>query len=49
MVDEYLQAIIWANEPTVLPEGNFDPLMEIANLKYEDLDGKKRPIVTWMK
>jgi len=45
-VDEYTEAIVWANEPTVLPEGNFDQLMEIANLHYEDLGGKKRPILT---
>ena len=45
-VDEYAEAIIWANEPTVLPEGNFDVLLDVANLHYEDLDGKKRPILT---
>jgi HD-GYP domain-containing protein (c-di-GMP phosphodiesterase class II) len=45
-VDEYSEAIIWANEPTVLPEGNFDRLQEIASLHYEDLDGKKRPVLT---
>ncbi|MBZ5505965.1 MAG: GAF domain-containing protein [Acidobacteriia bacterium] len=45
-VDEYAEAIIWANEPTVLPEGNFDQLLEIANLHYEDIDGKKRPVLT---
>jgi HD-GYP domain-containing protein (c-di-GMP phosphodiesterase class II) len=45
-VDEYAEAIIWANEPTVLPEGNFDQLKEIANLHYDDLDGKKRPVLT---
>ncbi|MCU1331644.1 MAG: metal dependent phosphohydrolase, partial [Candidatus Angelobacter sp.] len=45
-IDEYAEAIVWANEPTVLPEGNFDQLMEIANLQYEDLSGKKQPILT---
>jgi HD-GYP domain-containing protein (c-di-GMP phosphodiesterase class II) len=45
-VQEYAEAIIWANEPTVLPEGNFDRLLEIANLHYEDLDGTKRPVLT---
>jgi HD-GYP domain-containing protein (c-di-GMP phosphodiesterase class II) len=45
-VDEYSEAIIWANEPTVLPEGNFDRLQEIASLHYEDLDGKRRPVLT---
>jgi len=45
-IDEYLEAVIWANEPTVLPEGNFDQLMHIANLHYEDLDGGKHPVLT---
>ncbi len=45
-VDEHSEAILWANEPTVLPEGNFDRLLQIANLHYEDLEGKKRPILS---
>ena len=45
-VEEHAAAILWANEPTVLPEGNFDRLLEIANLYYEDLEGKKRPVLT---
>ncbi len=45
-IDEYIQAIVWANEPTVLPEGNFDRLLQIANLHYQDLEGKKRPLLT---
>jgi HD-GYP domain-containing protein (c-di-GMP phosphodiesterase class II) len=45
-VNEHARAIIWANEPTVLPEGNFDRLLQIANLHYEDLEGKKRPILS---
>jgi HD-GYP domain-containing protein (c-di-GMP phosphodiesterase class II) len=45
-IDEYLEAVIWANEPTVLPEGNFDQLLQVANMHYEDLDGRKRPVLT---
>ena len=45
-VDEHAKAILWANEPTVLPEGNFDRLWQIANLHYEDLEGKNRPILS---
>jgi HD-GYP domain-containing protein (c-di-GMP phosphodiesterase class II) len=45
-VNEYAEAIIWANEPTVLAEGNFECLLDIANLQYEDLDGRKRPVLT---
>jgi HD-GYP domain-containing protein (c-di-GMP phosphodiesterase class II) len=45
-VQEYAEAIVWANEPTVTPEGNFERLVDIANLHYEDLDGTKRPVLT---
>jgi HD-GYP domain-containing protein (c-di-GMP phosphodiesterase class II) len=45
-LNEYEEAIIWANEPTVLPEGNFEKLLDIANLHYEDMHGKKRPVLT---
>lgn len=45
-VTEYEEAIVWANEPTVLPEGNFEMLLDIANLHYEDMNGRKRPILT---
>jgi HD-GYP domain-containing protein (c-di-GMP phosphodiesterase class II) len=45
-IHEYAEAVIWANEPTVLPEGNFDVLSQIARHHYEDLEGKKRPLLT---
>ncbi|HZS27091.1 MAG TPA: HD domain-containing phosphohydrolase, partial [Candidatus Angelobacter sp.] len=45
-IEEYAEAIIWANEPTVLPEGNFDRLEQIAKLHYEDMEGKKQPLLT---
>jgi HD-GYP domain-containing protein (c-di-GMP phosphodiesterase class II) len=45
-IDEYVEAVIWANEPTVLPEGNFDQLLQVANLHYLDLEGRKRPVLT---
>jgi len=44
-LDEYLQAIIWANEPTVLPEGDFGALLNIANVTYTDPDGQKQPLL----
>src|ERR1051326_4105411 len=31
-VTEYEEAIVWANEPTVLPEGNCEMLLDIAKL-----------------
>ncbi len=45
-IEEYAEAIIWANEPTVLPEGNFDLLEQIARMHYEDLEGARRPLLT---
>jgi HD-GYP domain-containing protein (c-di-GMP phosphodiesterase class II) len=45
-IDEYLEAVIWANEPTVLPEGNFDKLLQVSKLQYEDREGSKRPVLT---
>jgi HD-GYP domain-containing protein (c-di-GMP phosphodiesterase class II) len=45
-LDENMEAIILANEPTVLPEGNFDRLHEIADVQYKDLFGESRPLLT---
>src|SRR6185503_8163557 len=45
-LDEHMEAIILANEPTVLPEGNFDRLGEIADVQYKDLFGESRPLLT---
>lgn len=39
-LDEYLEFIIRANEPTVLQQGGFDKLLEIAQLWYEE-DGER--------
>jgi HD-GYP domain-containing protein (c-di-GMP phosphodiesterase class II) len=44
-LDDYLQAIVWANEPTVLPEGDFGPLLKIAIVSYAGIDGKKMPLL----
>ena len=40
------QAIVQANEPTVLPEGQFDRIFEIARQTYRDPRGAERPILT---
>ncbi|MBC7187026.1 MAG: GAF domain-containing protein [Calditrichaeota bacterium] len=39
-LDDYLEFIIRANEPTVLQQGGLDKLLEIAQLWYED-DGER--------
>jgi len=45
-LDEYLETIIRADEPTVLPEGNFDRLIEIGNVRYKDASGETKPLLT---
>jgi HD-GYP domain-containing protein (c-di-GMP phosphodiesterase class II) len=40
------QAILQANEPTVLPEGKFDRLLEIAQQTYHDPRGMEKHILT---
>ena len=45
-LDESLEAIVRANEPTVLPEGNFDRLLEIGKMHYTDLSGEIKPLLT---
>jgi HD-GYP domain-containing protein (c-di-GMP phosphodiesterase class II) len=40
------RAIVQANEPTVLPEGQFDRIFEIASQTYRDPRGNERPILT---
>jgi HD-GYP domain-containing protein (c-di-GMP phosphodiesterase class II) len=40
------EAILQANEPTVLAEGKFDRLVEIARQTYHDPRGMEKPILT---
>jgi hypothetical protein len=40
------EAILQANEPTVLAEGKFDRLLEIARQTYHDPRGMEKPILT---
>jgi HD-GYP domain-containing protein (c-di-GMP phosphodiesterase class II) len=41
-LEEYFGFIMKANEPTVLEQGGFDRLSEIAKLSYEDTRGRKK-------
>jgi HD-GYP domain-containing protein (c-di-GMP phosphodiesterase class II) len=41
----YLNAIIKANEPTVLPEGSFEELEQISAKTYVDFEGVVRPLL----
>lgn len=45
-IDNYFREVLQANEPTVLPSGNFAGLKHIAGFEYEDIAGRKRPLLT---
>ena len=45
-LENALRAIVQANEPTVLPAGQFDHLFEIARQTYRDPRGVERPVLT---
>jgi HD-GYP domain-containing protein (c-di-GMP phosphodiesterase class II) len=44
-IDDYFQFILQVNEPTVLPAGKFDRLIEIAQERYFDPRGVERPFL----
>ena len=41
----YMDAIVKANEPTILPEGSFEELTEINRATYVDFDGVEKPLL----
>jgi HD-GYP domain-containing protein (c-di-GMP phosphodiesterase class II) len=45
-IESGFEAILQANEPTVLPGGEFDDVFEIARQTYQDPRGVQRPILT---
>jgi hypothetical protein len=45
MLDEYFQTILLANEPTVLAEGSFARLAEIAARTYIDIYGQSQKLL----
>ena len=44
-VDQFFQTVLKADEPTVLPEGSFEKLTEIAARYYCDFDGREKPLL----
>jgi len=44
-IEDYLQFIAKCNEPTVLHEGNFNRLAEVAERYYLDSKGRRRPLL----
>jgi response regulator RpfG family c-di-GMP phosphodiesterase len=45
-MESAFEAVLQANEPTVLPEGEFARLFEIARQTYVDPRGEEKPILT---
>ena len=45
-VDDYLRFLLQCNEPTVLPEGNFQHLVELAAFEYETWDGEQQKLIS---
>jgi len=45
-LDEYLQSVLAANEPTVLPGGNFEQLAKIAEVHYMEAESSNKPLLT---
>jgi HD-GYP domain-containing protein (c-di-GMP phosphodiesterase class II) len=45
-LDDFIQFVLKANEPTVLAQGGFERLAEISALTYVDLEGNERPYLT---
>jgi hypothetical protein len=44
-LNRFLDAIVQANEPTILPEGSFHELKEINERTYIDFEGVERPLL----
>jgi len=42
----FLDAIVRANEPTILPEGSFEELSEINERLFVDFDGTEKPLLS---
>ncbi len=45
-LDRFLDVVMLANEPTVLPAGRFEELQALAGRTYADLDGQPQPYLS---
>jgi HD-GYP domain-containing protein (c-di-GMP phosphodiesterase class II) len=45
-LDDYLKFVLQCNEPTVLPEGNFQKLVDLAAFRFEDWEGQVQPLIS---
>ncbi|HYU91110.1 MAG TPA: HD domain-containing phosphohydrolase, partial [Gemmatimonadales bacterium] len=46
VLDSFLDAVLNANEPTVLPAGRFEALLQLSRRSYEDPTGRPHPYLT---
>ena len=44
-LDHYLEMVLKSNEPTVLPEGSFERLLDLAARQYLDFGGEEKPLL----
>jgi HD-GYP domain-containing protein (c-di-GMP phosphodiesterase class II) len=42
-LERFIQVVEKANEPSLLPEGRFEELLELGEREYEDIEGVKQP------
>ncbi len=45
-LDEFYTLVLQSNEPSVLPAGQFDRLVDIAARRYVDFDGQEHPLLS---
>ena len=45
-LDRFLSLVLESNEPTVLPDGTFDELLQYADYFYQDIDDTEQPYLT---
>ncbi|MGH9603849.1 MAG: HD-GYP domain-containing protein [Terriglobales bacterium] len=45
-LDQYLEMVLKSNEPTVLPEGSFERLLDLAARQYLDFSGEGKPLLS---
>jgi HD-GYP domain-containing protein (c-di-GMP phosphodiesterase class II) len=48
-MDEWFAIIMQSNEPSVMPEGSFERLLELSARSFKDFDGKDQPLLTDME
>jgi HD-GYP domain-containing protein (c-di-GMP phosphodiesterase class II) len=45
-LDHFLSLVLESNEPTILPDGSFDDLLQYADRYYQDSEDKDQPFLT---